>query len=80
MKQHRVVLDNNIGNLETCFENSKGIIQVMTGKQILEEKEKFDLLKYVIHLESLEEQERELMNVALETNHSAFDVKILAKL
>jgi alpha-tubulin suppressor-like RCC1 family protein len=35
---------------------------VKRGKQILQEKQKFDFLKYFIHYEGLEDHHKELLN------------------
>ena len=73
------IVDNQIGNVDSNLENSEGILEVKRGKAVLIQKEKFDFLKYYIHYQNLEETDRALMNQTIETNHYAFNVKVLAK-
>jgi hypothetical protein len=46
---------------------------VKRNKKIIQEKDSFKLLKYLYHLEHLEDHQKALMNVNIETNHPAFD-------
>jgi hypothetical protein len=39
----------------------------------LQESDDFNVLKYLYHLEQLEDHQRELMNLRIETSHPAFD-------
>lgn len=56
------------------LEDSEAICQVKRNKKIIQEKDSFNLLKYLYHLEHLEDHQKDLMNVNIETNHPAFDV------
>jgi hypothetical protein len=55
------------------LEDSEAICQVKRNKKILQERDNFNLLKYLYHLEHLEDHQKALMNVNVETNHPAFD-------
>jgi hypothetical protein len=46
---------------------------VKRNKKILQESDDFNVLKYLYHLEQLEDHQRELMNLRIETSHPAFD-------
>jgi hypothetical protein len=56
------------------IEDSEAICKIKRTKRILQENDKFDILKYLYHLEHLEESNKALMNLNVETNHPAFDV------
>lgn len=55
------------------IEDSEAICRVKRTKRILQENDKFDILKYLYHLDHLEESNKALMNLNVETNHPAFD-------
>lgn len=55
------------------LEDSEAICGVKRNKQILQESDNFNILRYLYHLEQLEDHQRELMNVRIETSHPAFD-------
>ena len=65
--------------LMTVIENSDGILNVKRGKKILQEKDKFEFLKYYVHQQGLEKESFEMFNQILEQNHPAFDCKVKAK-
>jgi hypothetical protein len=46
----------------------------------LEESDDFNILRYLYHLESLEDHQRELMNLTVETSHPAYDSMCRAKI
>lgn len=66
------------GKIQSGLENSEGILQVRRGKTVLSEKQRFEFLKYLIHYEDLEDHQIESLNQRLETNHYAYDAKVLA--
>lgn len=66
MKTHNI----HIGKVLT---DSEPICQLKKNKQIIAERESFELLKYLYHLNHLDEDKKALVNVNLETNHPAFD-------
>lgn len=43
------------------------------NKQVLKEADSFDLLRYLYHLEHLDDEQKALMNVTVETSHPSFD-------
>lgn len=55
------------------LEDTKAISLIKRNKRILQEAEHLNLIKYLYHLEHLEEDQRALMNVNVETSHPAFD-------
>ncbi len=73
------VVDQALGQLDSNLESSMGILKVKRGKQVLTEREKFTFLKYYIHQQGLEEHQLNLMKQQIETNHYAFDSKVLAR-
>lgn len=46
---------------------------------MLKEREKFEFLKYLVHFEGLEDHQKEFLNTSIETNHYAYDAKVLAR-
>ncbi|CDW84904.1 hect e3 ubiquitin [Stylonychia lemnae] len=71
--------DRNLRQVDSNLENSAGILKVKRGQKVLSDKENFDFIKYYIHFKALEEYQTEMMNINIETNHYAYDAKILAK-
>lgn len=76
---HSTILEKQLGNVDSNLENSQGILSVKRGKQVLRQKDNFDFIKYYIHFQNLETYQKELVHQMIETNHYAFDAKILAK-
>jgi hypothetical protein len=52
--------------LMSVIENSDGILFVKRGKKILQEKDKFEFLKYYVHQQGLEKESFEMFNQSLE--------------
>lgn len=46
---HNTILDKAIAQVDSNLESTIGILKVKRGKQVLNEKEKFDFLKYYVH-------------------------------
>lgn len=67
--------DLNIGKF---LEDSEEISIVKKYIQIIKEKGNFNLLKYLYHLDNLEESQLEMMTQTIETAHPAFKVKTRA--
>lgn len=76
---HTIITDKKLANIDSNLENSEGILSVKRGKAVLSQRDKFDFLKYYIHYQNLDEDARTVMNQTIETNHYAFDTKVLAK-
>jgi hypothetical protein len=55
------------------LEDSEAMCRVKRNKQLLKEADSFDVLMYLYHLEHLDEDQKALMNVTVETSHPAFD-------
>ena len=46
---HNKVFELALGTVDCHLENSEGILKVKRGKKVLEEKDKFEFLKYYAH-------------------------------
>jgi hypothetical protein len=55
--------------------DSEPICLIKKYHQILREKDQFDLLKYIYHIENLDKSQIELMNKTIETGHPGFDTQ-----
>ena len=55
------------------LEDSEAICRVKRNKRLLKEADGFDVLMYLYHLEHLDDDQKALMNVTVETSHPAFD-------
>lgn len=66
-KSHGVTLVNS-------SEYSKAICDFKTNKMILSENDAFDMLLYNQLLDSLDQKDKDKMNVKIETHHPAFDL------
>ena len=78
-EMRRKINEGGMGEVDQLYSNSEGMVNVIMAKKALFEREKFDIVKYYIHYQTLQDYQKELMNFAIETNHSAFDVKVVAK-
>ena len=76
---HQEIIDKEIAIIPSSLKNSEGILTVRRNKQILLERTKFKFLRYLAFYENLEDHQKELVNTSIESNHYAFDTKILAK-
>ena len=76
---HKEIDEKQIAKVDSNLESSVGILKVKMGKLVLAQREKFDFLKYLIHYRGLEEHMLELLNQNVETNHYAYDTKVIAR-